>query len=155
VAPHEEGEIVCECFGVTDQAIRRAIVENKLSTVEEITDYTKAGGGCGKCLDRLAEILAEVKGGVKPLKPIEVTPAGLTNLQRMKLVAKIIDEEISPSLQQDGGNIELVDVDGKKVLVRLRGACSSCKSSQLTLKQFVEKRLRDAVEQDITVLEVR
>jgi len=156
MAPHEEGEVVCECFGVTDETIRRAIAENNLNTVEEITDYTKAGGGCGKCLDKLAEILAEAKGGPKPLKPIEVKkPAGLTNLQRMKLVSKIIDEEISPSLQKDGGNIELVDVDGKTVLVQLRGACSSCKSSQLTLKQFVEKRLREAVEPDLVVEEVR
>ena len=156
MAPHEEGEVVCECFGVTDETIRKAIVENKLSTVEEITSYTKAGGGCGKCLDKLAEILAESKGSPKTLKPLEIVkPAGLTNIQRMKLVAKIIEEEISPSLQKDGGNIELLDVDGKRVLVQLRGACSSCKSSQLTLKQFVEKRLRDAVEPDIVVEEVR
>ncbi len=155
-APHEEGEVVCECFGVTDETIRKAIVENKLNTVEEITDFTKAGGGCGKCLERLGDILAEVKGGAKVLKPIEpVKPAGLTNLQRIKLVSKIIEEEIAPSLQKDGGNIELVDVDGKTVLVQLRGACSSCKSSQLTLKQFVEKRLREAVEPDLTVREVR
>jgi len=156
VAPHQEGEIVCECFGVTDETIKRAIAENKLNTVEEITDYTKAGGGCGKCLDKLADILAEMKGQkLKPLEPVAPKPAGLTNLQRMKLISKIIDEEISPSLQKDGGNIELVDVDGKKVLVQLRGACSSCKSSQLTLKQFVEQRLRDAVEPDLTVEEVR
>ncbi|WP_243358794.1 Fe-S cluster assembly protein NifU [Fundidesulfovibrio terrae] len=156
VAPHQEGEVVCECFGVTDETIRRAIAENNLSSVEEITDYTKAGGGCGKCLDKLADLLAEAKGQKKVLKPLEIVkPAGLTNLQRMKLVSKIIDEEISPSLQQDGGNIELVDVEGKRVLVQLRGACSSCKSSQLTLKQFVEKRLRDAVEPDLIVEEVR
>jgi len=153
--PHEEGEIVCECFGVTDEQIRRAIKENNLNTVEEITDFTKAGGGCGKCLDKLADLLAESKGQKKALTPLEVKPAGLTNLQRMKLVAKVIDEEISPSLQKDGGNIELVDVDGKRVLVQLRGACSSCKSSQLTLKQFVEKRLRETVEHDIVVEEVR
>lgn len=156
VAPHQEGEIVCECFGVTDETIKRAIIENKLNTVEEITDYTKAGGGCGKCLDKLADILAETKGQkLKPIVPVAPKPSGLTNLQRMKLISKIIDEEISPSLQKDGGNIELVDVDGKKVLVQLRGACSSCKSSQLTLKQFVEQRLRDAVEPDLTVEEVR
>jgi len=157
LAPHEEGEIVCECFGVTDQTIRRAIAENNLSTVEEITDFTKAGGGCGKCLDRLADILAEAKGQNKALKPLEIVPkpAGLTNMQRMKLVSKIVEEEIAPSLQKDGGDIELMDVDGKNVLVRLRGACSSCKSSQITLKQFVEKRLREAVEPDITVQEVR
>jgi NifU-like protein len=46
-------------------------------------------------------------------------------------------------------------VDGKTVLVQLRGACSSCKSSQITLKQFVEQRLRDAVEPDLVVEEVR
>lgn len=156
VAPHQEGEVVCECFGVTDETIKRAILENKLTTVEEITDYTKAGGGCGKCLEALADILAETRGQKKPLKPLEIVkPAGLSNLQRMKLVAKIIDEEISPSLQKDGGDIELVDIDGKHVMVKLRGACSSCKSSQLTLKQFVEQRLRDAVEPDIIVEEVR
>lgn len=156
MAPHEEGEVVCECFGVTDTTIRKAIAENNLKTVEEITDFTKAGGGCGKCLDKLADILAESKGVLKPLQPVApARPTGLTNLQRMKLISKIIDEEISPSLQKDGGNIELVDVDGKTVLVQLRGACSSCKSSQLTLKQFVEKRLRDAVDPDLVVEEVR
>jgi len=156
MAPHEEGEIVCECFGVTDTTIRKAIAENNLKTVEEITDFTKAGGGCGKCLDKLADLLAESKGVLKPLQPVApARPAGLTNIQRMKLISKIIDEEISPSLQKDGGNIELVDVDGKTVLVQLRGACSSCKSSQLTLKQFVEKRLRDAVDPDLVVEEVR
>lgn len=156
MAPHEEGEVVCECFGVTDTTIRKAIAENNLKTVEEITDFTKAGGGCGKCLDKLADLLAESKGVLKPLQPVApARPAGLTNLQRMKLISKIIDEEISPSLQKDGGNIELVDVDGKTVLVQLRGACSSCKSSQLTLKQFVEKRLRDAVDPDLVVEEVR
>jgi len=155
VAPHEEGEIVCECFGVTDEQIRRAIAENHLNSVEEITDFTKAGGGCGKCLDKLADLLAESKG-LKPLKPLEIVKkTRLTNLQRMKLVAQIIDEEIRPSLQKDGGNIELIDIDGKTVLVQLRGACSSCMSSQITLKQFVEQRLRDAVEPDITVEEVR
>ena len=155
VAPHEEGEIVCECFGVTEEQVRRAITENHLNSVEEITDFTKAGGGCGKCLDKLADLLAEAKGQ-KVLKPLEIVkPARLTNLQRMKLVNQIIDEEIRPSLQKDGGNIELIDIDGHTVLVQLRGACSSCKSSQITLKQFVEKRLRDAVEPEITVEEVR
>ena len=84
-----------------------------------------------------------------------IKPTGLTNLQRMKMVTKIIDEEIRPSLQMDGGNIELVDIMGKTVLVSLRGACSSCRSAQLTLKQFVEERLREAVEPDLTVEEVR
>jgi len=147
-----EGEIVCECFGVTDTLIRGVIRENSLKTVEEITDYTKAGGGCGKCLDRLAEILAEELGQAAP-KP--AAPARkLTNLQRMQMVGKIIDEEIRPSLQKDGGGIDLVDIEGQTVLVSLRGACKSCPSSLVTLKDFVEKRLQDTVEPEIRVKEV-
>jgi len=151
-SPMPEGEIVCECFGVTDTLIRGVIRENSLRTVEEITDYTKAGGGCGKCLDRLAEILAEELGQAAP-KP--ATPARkLTNLQRMQMVGKVIDEEIRPSLQKDGGGIELVDIEGQTVLVSLRGACKSCPSSLVTLKDFVEKRLQDAVDPGILVKEV-
>ncbi|MEG2005745.1 MAG: Fe-S cluster assembly protein NifU, partial [Bilophila sp.] len=49
--PHApEGRLICKCFGVTDTQIRRAIQENSLKSVEEITNYTKAGGGCGDCL---------------------------------------------------------------------------------------------------------
>ena len=47
-----EGEIVCECFGVTDVEIERAVRENDLTSVEEVTNYTKAGGGCGNCHER-------------------------------------------------------------------------------------------------------
>jgi NifU-like protein len=151
-APMPEGEIVCECFGVTDTLIRGVIRENSLKTVEEITDYTKAGGGCGKCLDRLAEILAEELGQALP-KPAAAARK-LTNLQRMQMVSKIIDEEIRPSLQKDGGGIDLIDIEGQSVLVSLRGACKSCPSSLVTLKDFVERRLQDAVEPDIRVREV-
>ena len=46
--PLEAGaKIICECFGVTDKEIERAVRENNLSTVEDVTNYTKAGGGCG------------------------------------------------------------------------------------------------------------
>ena len=42
-----EGEIVCECFGVTDRDIERVVKENHLASIEDVTDYIKAGGGCG------------------------------------------------------------------------------------------------------------
>ncbi|MFH2090823.1 MAG: Fe-S cluster assembly protein NifU [Pseudomonadota bacterium] len=51
------GEIVCECFDVTDLEIIDAIKTNGLKTTEEITNYLKAGGGCGQCLDRIDEII--------------------------------------------------------------------------------------------------
>ena len=52
-----EGRIVCKCFGITDTKIRRIARENDLHTVAQITDYTKAGGACGRCLDEIQEIL--------------------------------------------------------------------------------------------------
>lgn len=154
VAPVPEGEIVCKCFGVTDVLIRRAVEENNLTTVEEVTNYTKAGGGCGDCHDRIAEIIAEVRGGAKPEVPEVKEPAKLTNIQRMQKVSKVIDNEIRPALKKDGGDIELVDIDGTEVTVSLRGSCVGCPSSHITLKNLVERRLKETVEEAITVKEV-
>ncbi|MCA1795108.1 MAG: iron-sulfur cluster assembly scaffold protein [Desulfobacteraceae bacterium] len=55
------GELVCECFEVTDLEIIDAVKANNLQTTEDVTDYLKAGGGCGKCLDRIEEVIESVK----------------------------------------------------------------------------------------------
>lgn len=149
---HEEGKLVCKCFGITDEQIKQAIRENNLKTVEEVTDYTKAGGACGDCRDEIAEILAyelkkEPEGEKKPARR-------MTNVQRMQKVLEVIDSEIRPKLVQDGGDIELVDVDGKRISVTLRGRCSQCRSSEVTIRNLVEKMLRDHVEPDLIVEEV-
>ena len=68
-------------------------------------------------------------------------------------MTKVMDEEIRPALKKDGGDIELVDVEGKKVVVALRGMCTSCPSSRLTIEGFVQQTLRDQVEPDLTVRE--
>jgi len=54
-------------------------------------------------------------------------------------------EKIRPSLQADGGNIELVDVTDGVVKVRLTGACGGCPMSQMTLKMGVERALKQEV----------
>ena len=59
------GEMVCECFEVTDLEIIDAVQQNGLDTTEDVTNYLKAGGGCGKCLDRIEEVIAEAKAGVE------------------------------------------------------------------------------------------
>jgi len=146
-----EGEIVCECFGITDVDIRRAVTENHLKTVEDVTDYVKAGGGCGNCHERIGEIIAEVTGAPVLLKP---KPKRLTNIQKIKLVEETLEREIRPALRQDGGDIELVDVDGNTVMVKLRGTCSSCSASQVTLKNYVEAKMRELVTPDLVVAEV-
>jgi len=143
--PMAEGEVVCECFGVTDLEIKRAITESNLRTVEEITNFTKAGGGCGKCLDRLQDILDEVhKGGGAKIIPMK-GPARMTNIQKIKRIEDVLEREIRPVLRNDGGDIELVDVDGDIVVVSLRGSCGGCSRSQTTLKEYVEKTLREKV----------
>ena len=148
---HEEGKLVCKCFGITDAQIIRAITENGLKTVEEITNYTKAGGACGECLDEIAEILAaQLKQ--KPLVELKPKPR-LTNVQRMQKVLKTIDEEIRPQLAADGGDIELVDVDGLRIVVALKGRCAHCRSSEVTIRDLVQRLLREHVEADIVVEE--
>ncbi|HIJ79127.1 MAG: Fe-S cluster assembly protein NifU [Desulfobulbaceae bacterium] len=142
--PMAEGEVVCECFGVTDLEVKRAIQESNLRTVEEITNFTKAGGGCGKCHDRLEELLREVRHET-PVVITDQRPKPMTNIQKIKMIEKVLDQEIRPNLRKDGGDIELVDVDGDFVTVSLRGACGTCKKSQTTLKEYVEKKLREQV----------
>jgi NifU-like protein len=145
VLPMAEGEIVCECFGVTDLEIIRAINESNLRSVEEITNFTKAGGGCGKCEDKLRQILQQtVSGKIEPLKTIE-KPKRMTSLQKIKKIEEVLEREIRPGLRKDGGDIELIDVDGDFVSVSLRGACKSCSKSQTTIKEYVEKKLRELV----------
>lgn len=142
--PMAEGEVVCECFGVTDLEVKRAIAESNLRSVEEITNFTKAGGGCGKCHDRLEELLREARHEVLQIIP-DKRPTRLTNIQKIKLIEEVLEREVRPTLRKDGGDIELIDVDGDFVIVSLRGACGSCKKSQTTLKEYVEKKLREQV----------
>ncbi len=144
-----EGKIVCECFGVTDREIERAVRENNLSTVEEVTNYTKAGGGCGGCHEAIEKIIARVRA-----KPEKAVGPKLTNIQKIKMIEETIEREIRPSLQKDGGDIELIDVVGNRVLVAKRGACTFCKASEQTLKNFMQVKLRELVSPDLIVEEV-
>jgi len=155
ILPMAEGEVVCECFGVTDLDVIRAIKESDLRSVEEITNFTKAGGGCGKCEDKLRNLLQTTIGGV-PVVPVTADgPKRLTTLQKIKKIEEVLEREIKPALKKDGGDIELVDVDGDFVMVSLRGACTSCAKSQTTLKEYVEKKLRELVLDTLIVEEAK
>jgi NifU-like protein len=146
----EEGEIVCECFGVTDQKIKRTIIENNLHTVEDVTNFTKAGGGCGGCVPDIEKILKEVwadKAITEPAAPRKK----LTNIQKIAMIQEIIEREIRPLLQSDGGDVELADVDGNKVIVSLRGVCKGCLMADVTIKN-IEKKLKELVSEELTVV---
>ncbi|HET6421620.1 MAG TPA: Fe-S cluster assembly protein NifU [Geobacteraceae bacterium] len=146
-----EGEVVCKCFGITDQFLKKVIASNKLHTAEQVTHFTKAGGGCGGCIPRIKELIAEVMGD-QP-KEEHKKPAKLTNLRKMQLIQDVLEKEVRPLLWADGGDLELIDINGNTVQIAFRKACAGCVSSGHTAK-FVEQKLREYVADDLMVEEV-
>ena len=145
----KQDKLVCQCFDVHESQILEAIKTNNLKTVEEVTNYTKAGGACGRCKSIIKGILDEY------LKSQDADKPKLTQTQKILKINSIIENQISSELQKDGGDIELVDIEGDKVYVKLRGKCSGCKNSHMTLKVFVEQTLRETVSSQIEVIEVQ
>ncbi|HUT32945.1 MAG TPA: Fe-S cluster assembly protein NifU [Planctomycetota bacterium] len=148
-----EGKVICTCFGVTETEIERVIRENNLHAVEEVTNYCKAGGGCGGCQDEIKAIIARVHG--EPLKPETPAPPKprLTTIRKIQLVEEILEREVRPMLQQDGGDIELIDVDGDRVIVGLRGRCAMCRAAGFTLDGLVGAKLREFVSPELVIEE--
>jgi Fe-S cluster biogenesis protein NfuA len=68
-------------------------------------------------------------------------------------VERVLDE-LRPYLMADGGNVEIVEIDGPVVKVRLQGACGSCPSSTMTLKMGIERKLREAIPEVSEVIQV-
>ena len=155
---HElEGRVVCNCFGVTENEIERVIRENNLTTVEDVTNYCKAGGGCGGCQGEIEKIIERIQG-----EKIKDTTAAkprrgpkLTNIQKIQLIQQTINEQIRPALRAHGGNVELIDVEGDKVIVAFRGMCAQCMLAEYTMKDVVQARLREFVSEDLFVEEDR
>ncbi|MGW8187758.1 MAG: NifU family protein, partial [Desulfobacterales bacterium] len=108
-------------------------------------------GGCGNCHDRIQEIIDSILGTERPAAKKK---AKLSNIQKIKLIEETLEREIKPALQKDGGGIELVDVDGNTVMVRLCGTCAACNASQVTLKNYVETKLQELVTPELVVEEV-
>ncbi len=69
-------------------------------------------------------------------------------------VARVLDDLVRPALQSDGGDIELLDVVGGEVRVRLVGSCSSCPSSVMTMKMGVERLLEDELPGFVRLVQV-
>ena len=133
--------LVCKCFSVTEAKILKAIKENDLKTVEEVTNFTKAGGGCRQCVGEIEKILKDYWSRAE-----HKTFANMTVVEKVKMLEKVLAEDVNPKLKRDGGWIELVDLEGDKVKVRFLGMCSSCPSSAMTLKNVVEKELKEKID---------
>ena len=147
---HEEGALVCKCFAIDAVMIEDTVRANNLSTVEDVINYTKAGGGCASCHEGIEEILAKVlaeRGETFKAVPVNINkdapkPGKLTNLERIRRIEAVL-ESVRPQLQRDHGDIELVDVDGKTVYVSMTGACAGCQMEALTLQGVQQKLMED------------
>ena len=143
----KKSKIICTCFQVTEDTIWEAIKQNGLKTVEEVTNYTKAAGACGKCKNAIQDVIDTY------YKKERTQDEKLTPTQWILKVNNVIETQISPELQKDGGDIELVDIKNKTIYVKLKGRCSGCKNSTMTLKNFAQKILQDSLGTDITLVE--
>ena len=143
---NKDEEIVCTFFDVAKNFLEEEIKSNNLKTVEDVINYTKAGGACGKCKDKIKEILDELNK--------EQQETTLTKTQMIIKVNNIIEKYISAELRKDGGDIELIDVDGNKIKVKLTGRCQVCNRSQITLTHFVEATLKQHISDDIEIIQV-
>jgi NifU-like protein len=149
------GKVVCHCFGITEEELEQVITANHLTTVEQVTNYSKAGGACGNCRDEIAAIIIRLTGGAAAAEAPPKPERKLTMIRKIKLIEEVIEKEIRPLLRKDGGDIELVDVVDNRVLVALRGMCANCQVAHFTLKDVVEARLREFVTDNLTVEEVK
>ena len=167
-----EGRIVCKCFSLSENYIRRKIRELNLRTIPEITDAIKAGGACTSCHHvpgGLQDLLDEAWGpGGKQLKVLPQLPildqpppppnpdddgkSPLSTYQFGKKIEQAISEQIRPMLRRDGGDVEIVDIKGRLVYCRLLGACQGCEHAGQTLRMLVEQSLKESVDESIRVI---
>jgi NifU-like protein len=181
VDDHEDGALICKCFGVDEGMIERAVRNNLLTVPDQVTHFTKAGGSCGTCAEKFEGVLARVnallveegklaaelafdptrapgvrmpKAKVSPLAVApKVTSAKLTNVQRIRLIEQSL-EELRPVFRRDGGDCELVDVEDDRVFVKFSGACLGCQLESVTL-QGVQERLMEKLGQPLRVIPVQ
>lgn len=131
---HEEGKLICKCFGVDEGHIRRAVVNNGLTTLEEVINYTKAGGGCTACHEKIELALAAILAQ-QPPPPL---PAETAHDAQWQSVVDTINE-LRPHIQADGGDMTLVSVTPRQVTVSLSGSCSGCMMTDMTLAWLQQK----------------
>ena len=174
VESFEEEIIVCECARVSLGTLQEVIKLNDLKTIEEITDYTKAGGFCKSCIKPggheardyyLVDILADTRREMDEEKMKAAADAGATGdfenmtlVQQIKAVDAIVDENVRQFLVMDGGNMEVIDIknsdDYIDVYIRYLGACNGCASSSTGTLYAIESTLKEKLTPKIRVLPI-
>ena len=169
----EDQIIVCECARVSLGTIKEVIKLNDLHTVEEITQYTKAGAFCKSCIkpgghekrdyylvDILAETRAEMdREKLKNAMKSDVAFDEMTMVGQLKAVEAVLDAEIRPMLQGDGGDMEVIDLqkaEGGAIdfYIRYLGACGGCSSGTGATLYAIESILQEELSPNIRVMPV-
>ena len=166
----EEEIIVCECARVSLSTLKEVIRLNDLTTIEEITDYTKAGAFCKSCIKPggheekdiyLVDLLAEYekeKMAQAATSGADISFAEMTVVQRLKAVEKVIDDNIHQMLVMDGGDMEILDIKENgahfDIYIRYLGACSGCASSSTGTLFAIENILKEKLDENIRVLPI-
>ncbi|WP_409159688.1 Fe-S cluster assembly protein NifU [Pectobacterium sp. B2J-2] len=135
---HEDGALICKCFAVDEGQIRRAVMTNGLTTLQEVINYTKAGGGCTACHEKI-ELTLEVLLAERDTRL--VTAASTVVEVKDPLWHQVADTVagLRPHIQADGGDMKLLSVNGHQVTVSLSGNCSGCMMTDMTLAWLQQK----------------
>ncbi|QKF66427.1 [Fe-S] cluster assembly scaffold protein [Arcobacter venerupis] len=172
----EEEQIICECARVSLATLKDVIRINKLTTVEQITDYTKAGAFCKSCIkpggheakdiylvDILKDMTAEMeqeklKTAADASASGELTFDKMTLVQRIKAIDSILDSDIRPMLVMDGGNMEIIDIKENlphyDLYIRYLGSCSGCSSGSSGTLYAIESVLQQKIDENLRVLPI-
>ncbi|EAJ5673848.1 iron-sulfur cluster assembly scaffold protein NifU [Campylobacter lari] len=169
----EDQIIVCECARVSLGTIKEVIKLNDLHTVEEITQFTKAGAFCKSCVkpgghekkdyylvDILAETRAEMeREKLKDQSKTDIAFDDMTMVKQLKAVEAVLDNDVRPMLHGDGGDLEVIDIqksDNKNIDIYIRylGACSGCSSGSGATLYAIENILQEELSPNIRVIPV-
>ena len=170
----EDEIIVCECARVSLGTLQEVIRLNDLTTIEQITDYTKAGGFCKSCIKPgghesreyyLVDILRDTRKEMDEEKMKAAADAGsdgnfatMTLVQQIKAVDAVIDESVRQFLVMDGGDMEVIDIkNGDEhidIYIRYLGACNGCASSSTGTLYAIESTLKEKLSKNIRVLPI-
>lgn len=145
--------IICRCYVVAEDVIRKAIADHRLKQVEEVTAVTHAGGGCSSCWDDLQAILSEVWG--TPLPRDVPDGSGLSSAQKRALIVKALEADVFPLFDANGLQMQLVDVNGDRVLARFFGrGVGTAAPSFLAMKRYLVQRMTEACGQKMILVEL-
>ncbi len=165
---HVDSPLVCKCFGIDEAKIVKEVVENNLSTIQDVINYTKAGGACGSCHEKIEKILEGIKRGdfagkyvttnMEAVKQAAEKNAGFkkediqignTTHPLWKPIFDLIDQ-IRPNLQADGGDIELLHVYDDHIDVKLSGHCVGCMMEEMTTS-FIRNLIKERLGVDVAI----